>query len=154
MEQFTISTEEALILFDEPNVSHQILMTLAIRNAIEMAIRRESLYAFQAPGLTFEQRDEILSEVKQMLDHSPQPTTAYENLKADMAQIRQYEKQFSTVSWFKRFSLAIKIKALKQNEYPLGDVLRGLFCEFKTINRMTVFELVGNDFIIDEDEEI
>lgn len=154
MEQFTISTEEALVLFDEPNVSHQILMTLAIRNAIEQAIRRESLYAFRAPGLTFEQRDEILSEVKQMLDHSPQPTTAYENLKADMAQIRQYEKQFSTVSWFKRFSLAIKIKALKQNEYPLGDVLRGLFCEFKTINRMTVFELVGNDFIIDEDEEI
>ena len=154
MEQFTITADEAMILFDEPNVSHQILMTLAIRNAIEMAIRRESLYAFQAPGLTFEQRDRILAKVKKMLDQAPLPTSAYENLKADMAQIRQYEKQFGTVSWFKRFSLAIKIKALKQNEYPLGDILRGLFCEFKTINRMTVFELVGNDLIIDEAEEI
>lgn len=154
METLTITVDEAMVLFDEPNISHQSLMTIAVKHAIEQAIKRESLYAFRAPGLSFEQRDKILSEVKEMLNKTPLPTSAYENLKADMAQIRQYEKQFSTVSWFKRFSLAIKIKALKQNEYPLGDILRGLFCEFKTINRMTVFELVGNDLIIDEAEEI
>lgn len=154
MEALAITIDEAMVLFNEPNVSHQILMTIAVRNAIETAIRRKSLYAFRAPGLTFAQREKILAEVKQILDHRPQPTSAYENLKADMEQVKKYERQFDAVGWFKKLSLAVKIKALKQNEYPLGDVLRGLFCEFKTINRMTIFELIGNDLIIDENEEI
>ena len=154
MDNYYISLEEALILFDEPNVSYSTLMMLAVRNAIEQAIKREALYAFRAPGLSFEQREKILSEVKEMLDQAPLPTSAYENLKADMEQVKKYERQFDAVGWFKKLSLAVKIKALKQNEYPLGDVLQGLFCEFKTINRVTIFELVGNDLIIDENEEI
>ena len=154
MSNYYISLEETMILFGKPSVSHPLLMTIIIRNAIETAISHEFLDAFRAPGLRFEQREKILSEVKEMLDKTPLPTSAYENLKADMLQIKQYEKQFDTVGWFKRFSLAIKIKALKQKEYPLQDILRGLFCEFKNINRVTIFELIGNDLIIDENEEI
>ena len=154
MNIYLISLEETMVLFNEPNLSHRILLTVAVRNAIELVIRQKFLYAFQAPGITFELRDKIISDVKEILGQNSQPTSVYESLKADMAQLKQYEKRFDTAGWFKKLSLAFKIKMLQEKEYPLQDILRGIFCEFKNINRMTVLELVGNDLIVDEDEEI
>lgn len=153
MNNLFISLDEAKILFNKQQISHQNFMVLAIKNVLKQAIKKDTLYA-QTPGLSMKKRDAILAEIEKMLRKRPHPTSAYKNIKADMEQFDQYQQQLYSAGCFKKFFLAFKIKRLKQKEYPLQEVLCGLFNEFNTINRVTVLELVGNDLIVDEDEEI